>query len=158
MKERREARRIALDVLYEAEIREQLPSETWLTYEAHGRMEDVGGDEKVARELPLSHEAVDYAHSLVEGVQAKQSDIDSLIVRYADHWKIDRMPVIDRTLLRIALFEIFWGKDIPVAVAINEAVELAKSLSTEDSGRFINGLLGRIAERSDVGKGTSRPA
>jgi N utilization substance protein B len=57
------------------------------------------------------------------------------------------MPVIDRTLLRIALFELLWGEDIPVPVAINEAVELAKELSTEDSGRFINGLLGKIAEK-----------
>jgi N utilization substance protein B len=61
------------------------------------------------------------------------------------------MPVIDRNLLRIALFELLWGDDIPVAVAINEAVELAKSLSTDDSGRFINGLLGKIAEERRTG-------
>jgi N utilization substance protein B len=70
-----------------------------------------------------------------------------LIVKYADRWAIERMPVIDRSLLRMALFELLWGDDIPVAVAINEAVELAKSLSTEDSGRFVNGLLGKIAEQ-----------
>ncbi|MFP5298419.1 MAG: transcription antitermination protein NusB, partial [Actinomycetota bacterium] len=66
--------------------------------------------------------------------------------RYADRWAIERMPVIDRNLIRMALFEVLWGDQVPVPVAINEAVELAKALSTEDSGRFINGLLGRIIE------------
>lgn len=142
MKERREARRIAIDVLYEADIREWLPVETWAAYEADGRVApDEDGDED-----EIAPGALIYARSLVQGVQDHQSDIDELIVRYADHWTIDRMPVIDRTLLRIALFEILWGQDIPVAVAINEAVDLAKSLSTEESGRFINGLLGRIVE------------
>jgi N utilization substance protein B len=61
------------------------------------------------------------------------------------------MPVVDRTLLRMAMFELLWGGDTPVAVAINEAVELAKSLSTEDSGRFINGLLGRVVEKELAG-------
>jgi N utilization substance protein B len=84
---------------------------------------------------------------LVEGVQSHHADIDALIVSYADKWTIERMPVIDRNLVRIALYEFLWGQDIPVAVAINEAVELAKAFSTEDSGRFVNGLLGRIAEK-----------
>ena len=142
MKERREARRIAIDVLYESEIREWLPVETWAAYEADGRVApDDDGDEG-----EVTPGALAYARSLVQGVQDRQSDIDELIVRYSDHWTIDRMPVVDRTLLRIALFEILWGQDIPVAVAINEAVDLAKSLSTEESGRFINGLLGRIVE------------
>lgn len=154
MRERREARRIALDVLYESDIREQLPSDTWDTYEAHGPVEPHRGDDSGGREPSASAEAIAYAQSLVQGVQTHQSDIDALIVRYAEHWSIDRMPVIDRTLLRIALFEILWGDGIPVAVAINEAVELAKSLSTEESGRFINGLLGRIVEKSEIG-GTS---
>jgi transcription antitermination protein NusB len=85
---------------------------------------------------------------LVEGVQANQADIDALIATHADRWALSRMPVVDRNVLRMALFELLWCDDVPPAVAINEAVELAKSLSTEDSGRFINGLLGRIAEES----------
>ncbi|HVM35229.1 MAG TPA: transcription antitermination factor NusB, partial [Actinomycetota bacterium] len=76
-----------------------------------------------------------------------QAELDELIVRYADRWAIDRMPVIDRSLVRMALFELLHSDDVPVAVVINEAVELAKELSTDDSGRFVNGLLGRIAER-----------
>jgi N utilization substance protein B len=143
---RRTARRLALDVLYEAEIRELLPLEAW---------DERGEDGWVVQALPddadPAPEAIDYAHALVTGVQEHQADIDVLIVRYADRWAIERMPVVDRSLVRMALFELLWRPDIPVAVAINEAVELAKSLSTEDSGRFINGLLGRIVdtERAD---------
>lgn len=152
MKGRREARRIALDVLYESDIRAQLPSDTWDGYEAHGslhpdRDEGGEGDARV-----ISPDSLAYAESLIRGVQEHQADIDALIVRYADHWTINRMPVIDKTLVRIALFEILWGDDVPIAVAINEAVEVAKSLSTEDSGRFINGLLGRIVENSEARK------
>ena len=86
----------------------------------------------------------------MDGVQEHQADIDALIARYADRWAIERMPVIDRNLVRIALFELFWRRDVPVPVAINEAVELAKALSTDDSGRFINGLLGRIVDKELV--------
>ena len=89
---------------------------------------------------------LDYARELVGGVQTHQHAIDGLIESYADRWALQRMPVVDRTVLRIALFELLWGDDVPVPVAINEAVELAKSLSTDDSGRFINGLLGRIVD------------
>ena len=97
--------------------------------------------------VDASEETVNYTRALVEGVQEHHADIDQLITSYADRWAIERMPMVDRNLLRIALFELFWGDDVPVAVAINEAVELAKGFSTEDSGRFVNGLLGRIVER-----------
>lgn len=89
-----------------------------------------------------------YARYLIEGVQEHHADIDLLITTFADRWTIERMPVVDRNVIRLAVFELKWADDVPVAVAINEAVELAKSLSTEDSGRFVNGLLGRIVEES----------
>jgi transcription antitermination protein NusB len=110
--------------------------------------EGDGGEEE-ALVAPTS-ETTAYAARLVEGIQARAADIDSLIVEYVDRWAIQRMPVIDRNLIRIGVFELLWEKDIPVAVVINEAVELAKSLSTDDSGRFINGVLGRVA-REEVG-------
>ena len=148
MKERRAARRLAVDVLYESEIRDSLPTEALAARQRSGWVvptsDDLNGLVNEG-EVP-SEQAVGYAGRLVEGVQTHHADIDALIVRYADRWAIDRMPVIDRTLLRIGVFEMLWEKDVPVAVAINEAVELAKQLSTEDSGKFINGLLGRIAE------------
>jgi transcription antitermination protein NusB len=147
VKERRSARRLALDVLYEAEIRDQLPTESLAARRPEDWVVATGGDElNVADAAPPAPEILSYATEIVRGVQEHQAAIDELIASYADRWAIQRMPVVDRTLLRIALFELLWGDDIPVPVAINEAVELAKDLSTEDSGRFINGLLGRVAE------------
>lgn len=148
MKARRAARRLALDVLYEAEIRDELPSEAWEARRAEGWVVATAGDQGETDEPAEepSEEALEYASDLVKGVQSHHADIDELIAAHADRWAIERMPVVDRTLLRIALFELLWRDDIPVAVGINEAVELAKSYSTEDSGRFINGLLGRIVE------------
>lgn len=143
MKARREARRLALDVLFEAEIRDWLPLDAFHAREADGWVissEGASGDEAA------SPEALRYAEELVTGVQTHQADIDTLIAGYADRWAIRRMPVVDRTVLRMALFELLWRDDIPVPVAINEAVELVKELSTDDSGRFVNGLLGRIVE------------
>ena len=151
MRNRRAARQLALDVLYESEIRGNLPTEALSLRELEGWVIPTSGDDQTVSltevDEPPSEEVLAYVRDLVEGVQTHHADIDSLIVRYADRWAIERMPVIDRNLVRIALFELLWGEDIPVAVAINEAVELAKAFSTEDSGRFVNGLLGRIAER-----------
>jgi transcription antitermination protein NusB len=147
---RRTARRLALDVLYEAEIRDRLPLEALEAREREGWV--IPGAEEAAADAPehaleqSPAEVIEYARALVAGVQAHQADIDALIVKYADRWALQRMPVVDRTVLRMALCELLWGEDIPVAVAINEAVELVKSLSTDDSGRFVNGVLGRIAE------------
>lgn len=145
MKDRRAARRLALDVLYEAEIRDELPSEALEARRSGGWVVATASDSEEPPDEP-SEDALAYAADLIGGVQEHHADIDQLIVAHADRWAIERMPVVDRTLLRIALFELLWRDDIPVAVGINEAVELAKSYSTEDSGRFINGLLGRIVE------------
>jgi N utilization substance protein B len=153
VKSRRAARRLALDVLYEAEIRDQLPLDAWSARRSQGWVVPTQADDDVARGAvgePPPDSATPYALSLVEGVQGHQADIDALIARYADRWTIERMPVIDRNLLRIAVYELLWRRDIPVAVAINEAVELAKSMSTDDSGRFINGLLGKIVDKELV--------
>jgi N utilization substance protein B len=146
MRERRTARRLALDVLYEAEIRDRLPAEALVARGSEGWVVAGPEDELHAGAEAPTPEVMSYAAELIEGVQEHQARIDELIARYADRWAITRMPVVDRTLLRIAIYELLWGDDVPVPVAINEAVELGKDLSTEDSGRFINGLLGRIAE------------
>jgi transcription antitermination protein NusB len=149
VKERRQSRRLAVDILYEAEIRDRLPLEAFDERKLSGWVAS-SGEEGVKVEDPPSPEVVGYARALVAGVQSHQADIDETIAGYADRWAITRMPVIDRTLLRISLFELLWREDIPVAVAINEAVELAKELSTEDSGRFINGLLGRVVDDQEA--------
>ena len=86
-----------------------------------------------------------FTRELIEGVTEHRAELDELIRRYADRWALERMPIVDRNLLRLGIYELLYRPDVPAAAAINEAVELAKLLSTEDSGRFVNGLLGRVA-------------
>ena len=86
----------------------------------------------------------EYAVDLVEGVTGRRDRIDELLTTYAEGWTLDRMPAVDRNILRVAIYELLWRDDIPDAVAIDEAVDLAKELSTDESPRFVNGLLGRL--------------
>ncbi|MBM3674789.1 MAG: transcription antitermination factor NusB [Actinobacteria bacterium] len=88
----------------------------------------------------------DYATALLVGVDAHQEQIDALLRKYSEHWAVERMPALDRALLRLGCYELCYEPDVPTAVVISEAVELAKQYSTKDSGRFVNGLLARIAE------------
>ncbi|MGW0435081.1 transcription antitermination factor NusB [Micromonospora sp. NPDC003197] len=132
MPARRKARKRALDVLYEADLRDLPPKQVLTGY--------------VQRlELPRP-EHLEYAVGLVEGVAAHLDRIDELIASYAEGWTLERMPVVDRNLARIAVYELLYVDEIDDAVAISEAVELAKQMSTDDSPRFLNGILGRIAE------------
>lgn len=121
---RREARERALELLYEAYAK------------------DIGSDEVFAG-LVVSPDP--FAEDLVRGVEAKHEEIDALITRFAKGWTLDRMPVLDRALLRLATFELIGHPDIPIGVVISEAVELAKRYSTDDSGRFVNGVLSSVA-------------
>lgn len=89
-----------------------------------------------------------YAREIVDGVIDHHEEIDELIVTHSRDWKIDRMPAIDRALLRIATWELLFNEKVPNAVAIDEAVELAKEFSTDDSGAFVHGVLARIARSS----------
>ena len=86
-----------------------------------------------------------YARDIVQGVVDHHEEIDDLLETYSQGWALDRMPNLDRAILRVAVWEILHNPDVPDAVAVNEAVELAKELSTDDSGSFVNGLLSRIA-------------
>ncbi len=88
----------------------------------------------------------EYARQLVRGVQAHRERIDELLSQYAEGWALDRMPAVDRNLLRIGLYELLWADDVPDAVAISEAVLLARDLSTEASPGFVNGLLARLLD------------
>jgi len=86
-----------------------------------------------------------YAVALVQGVEDRGDELDALITKFAKGWTIDRMPVLDRTVLRLAIYELLAGNEPPVGVVISEAVELAKRYSTDDSGRFVNGVLASVA-------------
>jgi N utilization substance protein B len=124
---RRAARKRALDILYEADL---LHRDAVTVLAAHLERDDPPGEFTVA---------------LVRGVDLKRAELDALISTHARDWRLERMPVVDRNLLRIGLYEILHDPDVPTAVAIDEAVDLAKELSTDDSGRFVNGVLARIA-------------
>jgi N utilization substance protein B len=128
---RRKSRRRALDVLYQADLRDLEPKQ--VLADTLGRM---------GTERP---EHMAYAADLVDGVSANASRIDETISSYAEGWTLDRMPVVDRNLGRIAVYEILYRDDVDSAVAISEAVALAEELSTSDSPRFLNGLLDRIS-------------
>ncbi|GAB7042589.1 transcription antitermination factor NusB [Catenuloplanes indicus JCM 9534] len=132
MPARRKARKRALDVLYEADLRDLPPVEVLASYL-----------ERIEQPRP---DHIGYTIHLVEGVAAHLDRVDELLASYAEGWTIDRMPVVDRNLARIAVYELLYADDIDDAVAITEAVELARQMSTDDSPRFLNGILGRIAE------------
>lgn len=133
MSARSKARKRALDVLYEADIR-SLPAADVLAATATRRTDEG--------QAALN----DYVEQIVDGVVAHQSQIDDLLGSYATGWTLDRMPAVDRAILRIGTYELLWRDDVPDAVAIAEAVGLAQDLSTDESSSFVNGLLARIAE------------
>jgi N utilization substance protein B len=129
MTSRRAARRQAIDVLYQADVTGRDPRAVLVEWGAAERTLDP------------------FAQELVEGVAANRAEIDELLASRAEHWSLDRMATLDRTILRVACFEILHLPEVPPGVAVNEAVQIAKELSTEDSGRFVNGVLGTIARR-----------
>ncbi len=128
---RTKARKRALDVLFEAEQRHLDP----ITLLAN-RVAEPGTEAALPQ----------YSADIVEGVIDRLDRIDELLETYSHEWSLDRMPAVDRALLRIGTWEILFNDDVPDAVAIDEAVELSRSLSTDDSPVFVNGLLGRILE------------
>ena len=127
---RRESRERALSLLYEAEAKELTPS-------------------ALLAELPVTPE--EFVVDLVRGVGAHQPQIDALITRFAVDWTIDRMPAVDRHLLRLAVYELLERPDVPLGAVISEAVELAKQYSTDESGRFVNGVLASVAAEVRAG-------
>jgi transcription antitermination protein NusB len=134
MTARGKARKRALDILYEAEIRNQPVLE-------------LLGERLAQASPPVSG----YAAELVRGVQSHRGEIDALLSQHAQGWALNRMPAVDRNVLRIGTYELLWCPDVPGPVAISEAVQLAGDLSTDSSASFVNGLLARLLElRPDI--------
>ena len=129
---RRDERRIAIDVLYQADLTDASSS----TVLADWR--DAGQD------VPA------FTAALVEGVTEKLPDIDLLLETHAEGWTVQRMAAVDRSILRVAVYELLWSDDVPASVAISEAVEAAGELSADDAKRFVNGILGTIARDEGV--------
>jgi N utilization substance protein B len=109
--------------------------------------------ERRLQEVLLPETGADFARELVQGVNAHQRQLDELIGRYAPEWPVDQIAIVDRNILRMAIYEILLCDDTPVKVAINEAVELAKEFGSDSSGRFVNGVLGSlVAAEAIAGK------
>ena len=131
MSARSKSRKRALDILFEADQR-RMNVQSLLADRLSGRIEG-----------PTPNE---YTVTVVEGVIDKWQEINDLLATYSQGWTVDRMPGVDRAILRIGAWEVLWNDDVPDNVAISEAVGLAASLSTDDSPSFVNGLLARLAE------------
>ncbi|GHD39843.1 transcription antitermination factor NusB [Mycetocola manganoxydans] len=134
MSARSKARKRALDILYGADLRD-LSLRDALTVEAQR-----------ASSEPQREASWLYARDIVDGIIDNAEEIDEQIETYAQGWTLARMPAVDRAILRIGVWEVLFNDEIPAAVAIDEAVESAKTLSTDDSAGFVNGLLGKIAQ------------
>lgn len=135
MSARSKSRKRALDVLYAAEARSVDPLVV-----LEERMERPTGPE-LHSYSPMG----EYAESIVRGVVDHQRRIDDLLSEHSRGWTLDRMPAVDRAILRIAVYELLYSLEVPPAVVVNEAVDSAKVLSTDDSPKFVNGVLGQIA-------------
>jgi N utilization substance protein B len=134
---RSKARKQALDLLYETDIRGTNLVETLVSRDIPAE----GPDARPIRE---------YTKELVNGVSDNRRKIDELITTYAQGWDMDRLPAVDRNILRLGIYEILWSTDVPMSVAIDEALILAKELSSDDSSKYIHGVLGRIASIKDT--------
>lgn len=137
MSARTKARKRALDILYAADLRNEDVTAA-LSVEALRALDE-----------PERQASWEYAQAIVEGVISHSVEIDEVIQTYSRGWTLERMPSIDRALLRIAVWEILFNSDVPAVVAVNEAVDLAKMYSTEESSNFVNGLLASIAATSN---------
>lgn len=130
MGRRRKARELALQLLYELDVRGE--SDPGPAAEAFWQRQTADEEVRV------------FADTIVRGTKLHQPKIDELISRFAERWDLDRMAMADRNILRAGIFELLWMSDVPPKVAINEALDIARKFSTEESTRFINGLLDRV--------------
>lgn len=127
MTSRREERRIAIDILYQADVTSDDPRSVLAAWTEAGRG------------------VTSFTEELVVGVVQHRAQIDDLLARHSEGWTVDRMAALDRTILRVGVFELLHRPDVPPSAAISEAVQAASELSAEPSSRFVNGILGRIA-------------
>lgn len=127
MTSRRADRRSAIEVLYQADVTDEAPGRVLLAWR------------EVDRPIPS------FTESLVEGVQEHEPEIDLLLEEHSESWTVSRMTALDRTILRVAVFELLYSPDVPASVAINEAVEAVAELSSDEARPFVNGVLGKIA-------------
>ena len=136
MSARSKARKQALDILYESDIRGAAP-------------ESILDSRAVPEEGPDARPLREFTRELILGVVSNMRKIDELITTYAQGWDMDRLATVDRNILRLAIFEIIWSDDLADGIAIDEALTLARDISTDESSAFIHGLLGKISSIKD---------
>lgn len=170
---RRMAREMALQMLYQHDLGEAPPPQLFRVFDRTPYLTESGewawdekdgveaeasktGGKKKLQERPSEEgerrrreveEAFEYARALVEGAVDHAGEIDDLIRQQADNWRLERMPAVDRNILRLAVFELLYEEDIPKLVVVDEAIELAKKFSTDQSSRFVNGLLDGLLKK-----------
>lgn len=127
---RRKSRELALQALYQAEL-SGLPAPNLDCMCEHFR---------------VAQKAVPYAREILDGIEDHRQEIDAMLREHAKNWRLDRMSVVDRNLIRIGIFELVFSKEMPASVAINEAIEIAKSFSCDESSSFINGILDAVRD------------
>ncbi len=132
MSNRHLGRTIAMQSLYQYDFRKKNPED----------VPDIVSHS--IKEFAPTYGDADFIRSLVDGVLSRQQEIDAIIVKYAPEWPIEQITVVDRNILRVGIYELKWVSNIPSKVAINEAIELAKTFGGESSGRFVNGVLGAV--------------
>ena len=137
MGRRRQAREAALQALYFLDARKLQGEEALALY---------------CLNFPPGKAVRPYFELLVNGVIARRDLIDGVMERYSENWKVFRMPLVDRNVIRMAIYEMFWQADVPFKVAINEAIDIGKTFGTEDSGPFINGILDRVRQALESGE------
>ncbi len=142
MGRRRQARELALQALYFLDTRPGDPEEAMALFHHN---------------FTPPRKAREFMDRLVQGVTAHRAAIDTIIERYSENWKVFRMPRVDRNVIRMAVFEMFWLADIPFSVSINEAIDLGKQYGTDDSGPFINGILDRVRQALESGELNGTP-
>jgi N utilization substance protein B len=134
MLKRREAREKALFYLYQSDLLKM----------------DV--DELIQKDSKYKKEIDQFALKLIDGVKNNLDSLNEIINTYSTNWQMDRMSILDRNMLRIALYELIYEQEIPLKVTINEAIEISKKYGDEESGKFINGILGKVIEKIDITK------
>jgi N utilization substance protein B len=145
---RRVAREIALQSLYQIEMNQVSPKEAV----AHA-IEEAENDNEAELEVADERISVDYISELVEGTIERKTKIDELLADYLKGWQMDRLSRVDREVLRLAVYEMVYRDDVPPKVVVNEAIELSKHFGTDESGKFVNGVLGKMIKELDGLKG-----
>lgn len=141
---------MAIQMLYQSDLGKGPLRSVFADFRPQEYLRDEDTPEGSARQPVEIHQAFDYAQTLVEGTLRHLEEIDELIRRQAEHWRLERMPAVDRNILRLAVFEFLYETDVPKLVILDEAIELAKEFGTEQSGRFVNGVLDGILKTQSL--------